>query len=204
MNFQDIFDKCLPILKQYAVLFVVAGCGVMFIAYGLIASFAPSRSANMTFEPVRQVTQSANIQSKKILIDVEGAVLHPGVYTLLSEARVQDALKKSGGLASNADKIWVEKNLNLATKLTDGAKIYIPVLGEVLSGVATSSLAGSVGNMISINTASQVELDTLPGIGLITAEKIISNRPYGALEELVSKKVVSAKVFAGIKDSIEL
>ena len=90
------------------------------------------------------------------------------------------------------------KNINLAAKLNDGAKIYIPKIEEgdpqEITDMKTS--------LININTASSETLDTLPGIGPATAAKIISNRPYKSLEELLDKKVVSLKVFEQIKDKI--
>ena len=99
----------------------------------------------------------------------------------------------------------MEKNLNLAQKLVDGAKIYIPERGETDSNKDSprSSLQGeSLQGRININTAGSAELDTLYGVGPATAEKIIQNRPYGAVEELLSKKAVKSNVYESIKNQI--
>ena len=58
--------------------------------------------------------------------------------------------------------------------------------------------------MVNINTASETELDALPGVGPVTAQKIISNRPYQKIDDLVSKKAVGASVFSKIKDQISI
>lgn len=146
-------------------------------------------------------------ENKRVFVDVSGAVLRPGVYSLAQEERIQSALAAAGGLAADADREWVAKSLNLAGKLTDGAKIYVPRTGETASN--RSNLTNSANSsysisLININTATAAQLDTLPGIGPATATKIITNRPYQSIEELVTKKAVSSKVFEGIKERISI
>jgi DNA uptake protein ComE-like DNA-binding protein len=63
-------------------------------------------------------------------------------------------------------------------------------------------LAGETQLLVNINSASVGELDMLPGIGKATADKIIGNRPYGSIDELVGKKIVGEKVFEEIKEKI--
>lgn len=146
---------------------------------------------------------------KRVVVDVSGAVVSPGVYLLDSDSRVGAALSAAGGLSGNADRGWVAKNINLAGKLTDGGKIYIPRAGEVIGRESATGGGGqgtgiNEGGAVNINTASATELDTLPGVGPVTANKIITNRPYSGTEELVAKKVVSQKVFDGLKDRISV
>ncbi|MBI2420982.1 MAG: helix-hairpin-helix domain-containing protein, partial [Candidatus Levybacteria bacterium] len=96
---------------------------------------------------------------------------------------------------------FIEKNINLASKVTDGMKIYIPRVGESLSsGVNTTISSGS--SLVGINSAGQAELEALPGIGPVTAGKIIAGRPYSSIDDLVAKKAVSQSVFEKIKDQI--
>jgi competence protein ComEA len=92
--------------------------------------------------------------------------------------------------------------MNLASKLSEGQKIYIPKLGEA-KDTKTQVLgeADEVG-LININTASEAQLDTLSGVGPVTAQKIIKARPYTNINQLIDKKVVSQSVFTKIKDSI--
>lgn len=136
--------------------------------------------------------------TSEIVVDVGGAVINPGVYQLGTEARVNDALVTAGGLAQEADRDWVEKNLNLAQKLTDGQKLYIPVVEE------KEKKGSSLTDKININMASVAELDRLWGVGEATAKKIIENRPYGSVEELLSKKVVKSNVYEEIKDEVSV
>ena len=142
---------------------------------------------------------------KKIEVDVEGAVVNEGVYSLDQNVRVKDALIAAGGLSVTADRNFVEKSINLAGKITDGAKIYIPRKGENILNDGAQTVEGSVQNnssQININTATAAELDELPGIGLITAQKIMDGRPYSDVSELLSKKIVGQKVYGQIKDKI--
>lgn len=132
--------------------------------------------------------------SENITVDISGAVEHPGVYRLSAGARVEDAVASAGGLATDAQREWIQRYLNRAAKLTDGQKIYIPREGE------PAKVQESTG--ININTASQAELEALPGIGPVTAKKIMAARPYEKIEELTERKVISAAVFAKIKDQI--
>lgn len=93
----------------------------------------------------------------------------------------------------------------MAQKISDGSKIYVPSQGENEANVQTGQVSGvSTQAKININTASQSELEALPGIGPVTASKIISDRPYQKIEELISKKVVSRSVYDKIKDSLTL
>lgn len=150
-----------------------------------------NQSAKITF------TQEAT-ESGKIKADIEGAIVKPGVYELPSGSRIQDLLIIAGGLAASADRDWISKNLNLAAKLTDGGKVYIPEIGEKADRSNTSNMP----NIININTASAGELDRLSGIGPVTAQKIIDNRPYQTTEELLTRKIVGKSTFEKIKDKI--
>jgi len=142
---------------------------------------------------------AANLQ---IIVDVGGAVVSPGVYSLSKGSRVDDALKSAGGLISVTDIKWIEVNLNRAEVLRDGMKIYIPAIAENKANITQNISASIVNNLIDINSASLDQLDALSGIGPVTANKIISNRPYANIDELLNKKVVSKSVFAKIKDQI--
>lgn len=139
--------------------------------------------------------------SEQIMVHVDGAVARPAVYKLVTDARVDDAIKAAGGMTSDAD----AKQVNLAAKLVDGQKIYIPTMSErAISGQSLEVSSTSQSGLISINSASAEELDKLPGIGPVTAQKIISNRPYGSVEEILTKKAVSNSVYEKIKNQIQL
>ena len=208
MDIEELINRYLPLTKRHWLPLVLGFAGLMLLGYGLIGLLGSSSGSNDVIFEKAQTSESAS-QSGNILVDVEGAVVSPGVYNLPKESRAKDALIASGGVSAQADRLWVSKNLNLALKISDGAKIYIPFEGEKQSSPAQSGSTGGsstvgIGGSININSASEKELDTLPGVGLVTAQKIIDSRPYQALEDLVSKKVVSSKVFDNIKDKITL
>lgn len=151
---------------------------------------------------------------KIITVEIAGEVEEAGVYKLTDGSRVEDLLIASGGLTKDADNEWVDKYLNRASKLTDGQKVYIPKAGEQtkdssaknnqLDQNTSSAVLGQNTTLVNINTAGSSELDKLSGIGPTYAQKIIEQRPYSTIEELVSKKVISKSLFEKIKDSITI
>jgi competence protein ComEA len=162
----------------------------------------------------------------RIKVDVAGAVTNPGVYELDEEARVEEALNAAGGLAEGADREWVAKNLNLAARLSDGDKIYIPAVGEtaktsssantpavppssvgVVSGTGSSISSASNCSRVNINTASAGTLDEcLSGIGPAYAQNIIDYREahggFKSIEEIQEVRGIGPKTFEKIKDQI--
>lgn len=200
MDSTETREKYYPLLRSYAIPIILIVFGLIFLAYGVIGYLGgKNENPDILFEAASTSDladrDTPSEKQKMIVVDIEGAVQKPGVYSLPVEARLQDGLIAAGGLSKEADREKVARNLNLASRLTDGAKIYIPYKGESVLGGESSSL-------ININSATESQLDILPGIGEVTAEKIITNRPYGAISELVEKKIVGKKVFDDIKDKI--
>lgn len=180
----------MDLLKQNVLPLILGAFGLLFIFIGIYQLVGyKNEDSQLLFE-----AGESNIGNREIIIDVEGAVINPGVYTLVADSRMVDALAEAGGLSEEADRLWVEKNINLAGRLTDGLKIYVPRQGEQVS-IQQSDL-------VNINTASEAELDTLEGVGPATASKIIEGRPYTDVSELVSKKVMSQNAFNSVKDKI--
>jgi competence protein ComEA len=143
------------------------------------------------------------IDQKNIIIDIGGGVLRAGVYELRVGSRLKDALVMAGGLSEDADRAVFEQSFNMAQILKDGEKIYVPTKLSVASHTDNDS-ASSVGDKISINRASKDSLMTLSGIGESRAIKIVEGRPYKSLEELVSRKIISASIFSDIKNQLVL
>ncbi|OGY24449.1 MAG: hypothetical protein A2Y57_03765 [Candidatus Woykebacteria bacterium RBG_13_40_7b] len=182
-------------VNRFALILALLGFGVLLVGLvnypGLLSS--------------RAETFDLTSEEGSIKVDIGGAVNKPGVYSFKENSRVSDALEIAGGLSAEADLNWVEKNLNQAKILEDGEKLYLPKLNEQTSveGVSSSKISGAF-SKISINTANSFELESLPGVGSVTAAKIISGRSYGSLEELKSRKVVGSSTFEKIKDLISL
>lgn len=171
--------------------------GLLLLLVGIYQIFESKKSSesSIVFEESKDEEEAT-----EFVIDVEGAVMEPGVFKISNDKRIVDALAEAGGLSQEADRAWVEKNINLAGKLTDGMKIYIPRVGEEI--LAENNSAASVGPIININIASSGELETLPGVGEVTAQKIIDGRPYAAINELLSKKIVGSATFEKIEAKI--
>lgn len=205
---EKVFEFLYNIPKSYYLPIVLAGAGLICLCIGLMQL---SNSHNQPNSQPTAAEESPKASSSAITfgiqVDVEGAVVHPGVYKLPQNARVQDALIAGGGLSGAADREVVAKSLNLAAKLTDGVKIYVPKVGETqVLGSSTmeinpSATSGQAG-LININSASLDQLDSLPGIGPVTAQKIINARPFSSVDDMLAKKAVTNSVFQKIKDKI--
>lgn len=184
------------LVEDYKLPLFLSLIGLVFLIGGIFVSTPKSSPANYPEE-------SLVTSPKQVVIDLSGAVKTPGVYKLNEGSRIEDLINSSGGFLENANKEYIKKSLNMAQKLIDGTKIYIPYEEEELSKLSSpGQVAGTTATKVNINTASQVDLEALSGIGPVTASKIISNRPYQETGELLSKKVIGKAVYEKIKDSL--
>lgn len=140
-----------------------------------------------------------------IAVHVSGAVAAPGVYELEEGARVADAVEHAGGFLEGA----AENALNLARVLNDGEQVVVPTAEEHAaqqSAAEASGGAAGVGGKVNINTASAEQLDTLPGVGESTAQKIIADReangPFSSPEDLKRVSGIGDKKYAELADLI--
>lgn len=138
-----------------------------------------------------------------LVVDVEGAVVDPGVHEVPAGSRVADAIAAAGGYSTEVDIAAAAGALNLAQPLTDGEKIHVPARGEVAAVPdATNAPGNGPAGPIDVNNATQEQLESLPGIGPVTAAKIIAARPFATIDELESRDVVGPSVMAQIRDLI--
>ena len=154
-----------------------------------------------------EIISGEETSGNSIFCDIAGGVEKPGMYELASGSRVENLLIASGGLSGEADREWVERNLNRAQKLVDGTKIYVPLVSQTAESEDQNSgeVSGlNVTSKVNINAASASELDTLWGIGTVRAQDIIDNRPYQSVEELETKKIIPSNVYEKIKDQISV
>ncbi|HLD92087.1 MAG TPA: helix-hairpin-helix domain-containing protein [Patescibacteria group bacterium] len=197
---QKFFDD-----NQKLIIFLLLG--LILIGFGVLFYKTDIFSSNDKVEVLNNVTEPQDDKSE-IVVEIAGAVIKPGVYKLSFGSRIDDLLIISGGLSQDANRSWVEKNINRAAKLIDGQKLYIYHSDEISAkdsgGIKLDQgvLGINDGGHININTSSQKELESLVGIGPVYAQNIIEHRPYSTLEELVTKGVVSQKVFDKIKNEI--
>jgi len=191
--------KAEEVWRVYHMPMILGGLSLLFIAISITIVIK-------SYQPIEPISFSSDVatgsaQQAIMTVDIEGAVTKPGVYTLSSGSRVEDAIVIAGGFAENADLEAIAKTFNRAAKLSDGAKLFIPSKNSPL---ISPNFPSSLATLISINSASMSELDSLSGIGVVIAGKIIAGRPYLRLEELIEKKIMSQSLFMKLKDQLTL
>lgn len=204
MNGQYSFEEFGELLFRFRWYILLVIFGIILILLGI---FSFTRQLPWSVDKVEILNDA---EESQILVEISGAVEKPGVYKFTSGARVEELLIASGGLSSEADREWVSRVLNRAAKLTDGQKIFIPKKGitpRVRSGqVSITGTTGgiSLSGLVNINAASQAELEALPGIGPVTAGRIIEGRPYSGVEELLTRKILKRNVYEENKDKLSV
>jgi len=146
----------------------------------------------------------------EVVVHVVGAVTSPGVYSLPSGSRVSDAVAAAGGATGNA----AEEGLNLARVVADGEQIRVLTKAELEAGIqggdTPAAVAGAGGatasGKVNLNRATAAELDSLPGVGPSTAQKIIADReangPFKKIEDLMRVSGIGEKKFDSLKDLV--
>ena len=139
-----------------------------------------------------------------IYVHICGAVINPGVYQVPAGTRVYQALELAGGSSDDA----YLSGINLADKLADGQKVYIPSEGENAEGILSIDSGDVQSVMININTASEAELMTLPGIGQSRAKDIINYRVknglFESIDDIMKVSGIKEAAFEKIKDLIKV
>jgi competence protein ComEA len=181
---------------------------VAYVLIGLLAGFVLSGALLLTTRPPQGeavVLQPAPTRPP-IVVHVVGAVPKPGVYEFPQGSRVRDAVAAAGGLLAEAD----PAALNLAAMLEDGQRLEIPYQAGAepasASAQGINSESTPSADLININTATLEELDSLPGIGPTTAQKIIEYRqqhgPFQTIEDIMNVSGIGPATFDKIKDLI--
>lgn len=180
--------------------------GLVLLIGGAFSSGVLSKTFIKSTKAGTGVSPTSQVYPSEVKVDVSGAVMNPGVYALSVNARVEDAIQVAGGIAGSADPVYLSKTVNLAQKVSDGMKIFIPEAGQFTSQPGGSSVAGAStqSQLVDINTDSLAELDKLPGVGPVGAQKIIDSRPYSSIEELYTKKAVTRSVYEKIKELVSV
>ena len=209
-------------LLRYRVASGVAATAIFLIIVFVLSATAEQDGTIVLASPTAK--DSADAPSPigpEIRVEVSGAVVSPSVVRLPEGSRVIDAIEAAGGWGERVDPLRVEVCINLAAPLQDGGAIRIPTLDDRFllgtTGIscgslyappseiaATSGVQGSspTSAPINLNTATAEQLDSLPGIGPVTAAKIIAARkegPFLVADDLVSRGVISSRVLEQIR-----
>ena len=170
-------------------LLVAAGCLALLLFVGSKLLARPQTSAALA-PPAAAPTEAAAAAPTAVVVDVVGAVRRPGLYRLRQGARIADAVSRAGGATPKADLALI----NLAAPLADGEQVVVPRRGTAALGApAGAAGAGSAGGApsggpVHVSTATLEQLDSLPGIGPVTAQKILDYRQqhgaFHSVEEL--------------------
>jgi competence protein ComEA len=180
---------------------VLSAAASFALVVGVAMAPAPPAAADPWATPGLE-TGASDAGGEEVVIDVEGGVASPGIHRLPAGSRVADALAAAGGYADSADLAAVAQLLNLAAPVVDGQQIYVPVLGDTAAGGPERGQG-----LVNLNRASQSELEDLPGIGPVTAEKIIAARaeqPFATLDDLVTRDVLTARQLEELVDLVTL
>jgi competence protein ComEA len=168
--------------RRRALVAVACAIGVVLAATRVLGAPGSSPQA-AALTPVLTTPASSAPAQKEVIVDVVGAVRRPGLYRLRPGARVADAIARAGGVTRRADRSFV----NLAAPLADGQQVVVPRVGAAASPT-TGSAAASPAAPINLNSATVEQLDALPGIGPVTAQKIVDYRrehgPFTSVDQL--------------------
>lgn len=170
----------------------------------LLLASGPAADPNgdQLLDPFSEPPSASQISGGGVVVDVEGGVLRPGLVRLDAGARVADAIAAAGGYSPAADLLAAAAQINLAAILRDGQQVLVPRLGASTDGGGGS---GAGNGLVDLNHASPEELDALPGIGPVTVQKIVAARteqPFGTLDELVQRKVLTSAQLEKIRDLV--
>jgi competence protein ComEA len=197
--------------RRHSILLVGGAVLVVFIALANYARQAPATIAPPATAPgdARPSPDApAVVAGETILVHVAGAVHRPGLYEMPADARIADAVEAARGPRGRADL----DALNLAESLTDGQKIDVPKVGEAAAvtspGAPSAPTDGAPGAVIDLNLADQAALETIPGVGPVTAGAILAYRDevgsFTSIEQLLEVTGIGPATLEAIRPYVTL
>lgn len=165
--------------------------------------------STITEKKVLMISHVKDKVSNQVTVDVKGAVNHPGVYSLPSQSRVTDAIKRAGGLSNLAD----SKSVNLAQKLQDETVIYVAQKGEKITVVEEEkanniATQGNSKGKINLNKADLSSLQTISGVGAKRAQDILDYRDsqggFKTIDDLKNVSGIGEKTLEKLRQDVTL
>ncbi len=195
-----MFRKSMIVLLLLA---LVAGGGAL---YGMHAQ-SDATVLDAATQPAASSGDGGTSQDGGLTVYVTGAVNQPGVVTVATGARIADAVNACGGLSPDAD----GEAINMAQAVKDGQQIRVPAKGAqnaAANGAGGSANSADTGGLVNINTADEKALDTLPGVGPATAQKIIEYREnegaFQSPEDIMKVRGIGKAKYEKMKDKITI
>jgi competence protein ComEA len=184
---------------------VVALVVAVALAWRLLAApatGAPESQLPMATRGAASAVSPATSRGAEVVVHVAGAVVNPGVYRLSDGARAIDAISAAGGARSDAD----IARINLAARLTDGLRVYVPAVGETATPLIEGSTDGTMQGPLNLNAATADQLDGLPGVGPATAAAIVAYRrdhgPFSSIEQLLEVRGIGPSKFEQLRSLV--
>lgn len=164
------------------------------LSFGMLGGAEPLPSESPAVTPVGTVAEPP--PADEIVVHVAGAVRRPGLVELPPGSRVADAVAAAGGLTEDA----VDTAVNLAAPLTDGSQVVVPSVTDPVPAESTGD------GLVHVNVASAQDLERLPGVGPVLAERIVafrdSNGPFGTVEDLLDVPGIGEAKLAAMRDAL--
>jgi competence protein ComEA len=200
---------------------VLIGLGALVLAgAAFLLAFASNAGGTVILDGGEPLTAAANPSAEpagvgagpssrapELVVEIVGAIDRPGVFRLPAGSRVGDLVDAAGGYGARVDAERASRELNLAALLRDGDQVRVPSRDDkVASGPQPgggSAASTAAPGPLDLNRATAAELEALPGIGPVTATKILGSRdeqPFAAVEDLRARKLLGEKTFAKLKD----
>lgn len=183
------------------------GLAIVAIVAAVVVVFAAARAIDERTAPSIVIDNS--LVQPGIVVDLRGEVANPGVYELPAGSRLDDAVVAAGGLTDDADLT----QLNLAARLQDGSIVNVPGVAALAppeasadGGSGAIASGNQQGGLINLNMANAAELETLPGVGEVTAGRIIdyreANGPFRSVDDLVHVQGISMKTINALRNLV--
>jgi competence protein ComEA len=181
----------------------LAYVAVLLVVLILAGRLAFRETGGQSARPAAVAMRASPAPAKKLLVHVVGGVRRPGLYRLDDGSRVDDAIRMAGGPKPKA----ALELINLAAPVADGQQVIVPLKGKA-GAVDPAGVPGAAPQPVHLNSATLEELDTLPGIGPVTAQKILDyrteNGPFSSVEELDSVPGIGPARLAELKKLVDL
>jgi competence protein ComEA len=188
-------DVRLPALSRRQLFAAAAGVAVLLVL--VVRHLGAGGAAAPVVAPVHVAAKPA--ATRLLVVDVAGAVRRPGLYRLRSGSRIDDAITAAGGPTTKAQLAAV----NLAAPVADGEQVVVPGRGAGVAAASPPAAGSSPSAPLDLNTATAEQLDALPGIGPVTAQKILDYRqahgPFHSVAELEGVPGIGAGRLAQLK-----